>query len=118
MLWKLPENNKSGDTNLKDEVVGGSKLKRVDFLGAFSLVGTIMTCLLALDQGTKGLAWYYLVPICIMFVLFASMFIIVEKRFAKEPVLPLDLISKRDVYTPYLIIGLQAAGQFGVSNIK
>lgn len=95
-----------------------SKLGRVDFLGAFALVGTILTCLLLLDQGTKSASWRVLGPLAAGFVASVTLFTVAESRIAKEPILPLDLISKRDVFTPYLIVGCQAAGQFGVGRLR
>lgn len=91
------------------------KLARVDFPGALTLVGTILTCLLALDMSAKGASTYLTVSIASAFAGFLVGFILIEKYYAKEPILPLGLISKRNVLTSYLIIGFQAAGQFGVS---
>jgi len=102
---------------MDEEGIKKSKLARVDFLGAFALVGLVLSCLLTLDQGTKGVTWRVVLPLGVAFVLFSAMFIIIEKSYAKEPVLPLDLISKRDVYLPYLIIACQAGGQFGVRKV-
>lgn len=116
VLWKLPEHSNSSSPKPVSQEDGKpvSKLARVDFLGALSLIGTVVTCLLSLDRGTKGASWQLLVPLVAAFAVFSATFIIVEKRFAREPILPLELLSNRDVFTPYLIIGLQAAGQFGV----
>ncbi|OQV04216.1 hypothetical protein CLAIMM_09132 [Cladophialophora immunda] len=118
VLWRLPEHNQPDSTENsaegEEESKAGSKLARIDFLGAFALMGTVLTCLLSLDQGTKGMSWHYLVPLVCAFVVFATTFIVVEKSYAKEPILPLQLISKRDVFTPYLIVSCQSAGQFGL----
>lgn len=93
-------------------------MARVDFAGAAALVSTVLTGLLCLDQAAKG-ASNYLATGCLAaaFVACSLVFYIVESYWAKEPILPLDLVLKRDVLTSYLIICLQAAGQFGVGEI-
>lgn len=116
VLLRLPESNSAHAKAFKieEENSRSSKLSRVDFRGAIALAGTIVTGMLALSQGTRGLAWCFLVPLIAGFIIFGSAFILIEKHYAKEPILPLELISKRDVLTSYLIILSQAAGQFGV----
>lgn len=119
VLWKLPEHERPEPVTMAgSENRPASKLGRVDFLGAFALVGTILTCLLLLDQGTKSASWRVLGPLAAGFVASVTLFTVAESRIAKEPILPLDLISKRDVFTPYLIVGCQAAGQFGVGRLR
>ncbi|KIW98607.1 uncharacterized protein Z519_00268 [Cladophialophora bantiana CBS 173.52] len=64
-----------------------------------------------LPWGYPGIIWYpWLAP----FSSSQTTFVVVEKCFVKEPILPLQLMSKRDVFTPYLIIGCQSGGQFGL----
>ncbi|KAI8663416.1 MFS domain-containing protein [Fusarium keratoplasticum] len=114
VLWKLPEPK---ETTLEDDAEpqpAESKISRVDFAGAAMLVGTVLTGLLSLDFCTKhglGVAVYCLVG---AFVLSLSLFCTIEKYYAKEPILPLELIFKREVLTSYSIVCFQAAGQFGL----
>lgn len=80
------------------------------------LVATVLTGLLSLDFCTKrglGLAAYCLGG---SFVLSLSLFCVIEKYYAKEPILPLELVFKREVLTSYSIVCFQAAGQFGVCS--
>jgi glucose uptake protein GlcU len=98
------------------QTVKSSKLYRADFVGAVALVGTILFGSLSLDSTAKGNEARQLIGLYIGFIVFAASFILVEHKYAKEPILPLGLISRRDVLTSYVIIGLQAAGQFGVSR--
>lgn len=123
VLWKLPnppqkkldqDDASPADAQLKKS----SAISRVDFLGAAALVSMVLTGLLCLDQATKSSANHVsTVGFALGFVASSSVFYLVESRWAKEPILPLDLILKRDVLTSYSIICLQAAGQFGVSQI-
>lgn len=117
MLWKLPEPKETTvDEGDEQANSAGSKISRVDFAGAAMLVATVLTGLLSLDFCTKhglGLAVYSLVG---GFVLSLSLFCVIEKYYAKEPILPLELIFKREVLTSYSIVCFQAAGQFGVGS--
>jgi hypothetical protein len=112
LFWILPEPSKDDTKN--DEA---SKLSRVDFAGAFALVGAVLTGSLALDLASKGVPMFYSITMILAFLLFVASFIAVEKYYAKEPVMPLGLISRRDVLTSCSIVALQAAGQFGVSSL-
>ncbi|KAK7211954.1 hypothetical protein V2G26_019132 [Clonostachys chloroleuca] len=119
VLWKLPE-PKRADGKLP--TIDGNesqrtKLSRVDFAGTFTLIGTVLTGLLALDFFTKGGPRLLVTGLSIAFPVFVAAFTVVEKHYAKEPILPLQLIGKRDVLTSYTIIGFQSAGQFGVSPV-
>ncbi|RMJ17737.1 hypothetical protein CDV36_002563 [Fusarium kuroshium] len=114
VLWKLPEPKETVPEEDSDSQPTGSKISRVDFAGAAMLIGTVLTGLLSLDFSTKhglGLVFYCLIG---SFVLSLSLFCIIEKHYAKEPILPLELVFKREVLTSYSIVCFQAAGQFGL----
>ncbi|KAL2678794.1 hypothetical protein Neosp_009545 [[Neocosmospora] mangrovei] len=114
VLWKLPEPKEAVSEEDADSQLTGSKISRVDFAGAATLVATVLTGLLSLDFCTKhdlGLVVYSLVG---AFVLSLSLFCAIEKYYAKEPILPLELVFKREVLTSYSIVCFQAAGQFGL----
>ncbi|KPM35909.1 hypothetical protein AK830_g10653 [Neonectria ditissima] len=114
VLWKLPEPKHDRSKDIQASDSADSNLARVDFAGAITLVGTVLTGLLSLDLATKGSPILVTVPLIGAFVAFLLLFVLVEKYLAKEPILPLDLISKRDVLTSYSIVGFQSAGQFGL----
>ncbi|KAH8660573.1 major facilitator superfamily domain-containing protein [Xylariales sp. PMI_506] len=115
VLWKLPE---PGHAKVPgpgpDSQESRSAISRVDFAGAFALVGTVLTGLLCLDQATKGGSTFIVACLGSMFGIFLLSFYLVETYGAKEPILPLSLVFKRDVLTSYLIVCFQAAGQFGL----
>lgn len=95
----------------KDEDFHG-KLKRVDFAGAASLAVLVCSFMLTLDFLPKGFAWYYVLIPGLVSLFAAVVFYIIERRFAQEPILPIELITKRDALTPYLLAGFQNAAQF------
>lgn len=115
VLWKLPEPKHTYSTEAEDETKTASKLARVDFAGAITLVGAVFTGLLSLDLATKQRLTPLPLSLAVLFVVFLVSFVLAERSYAKEPILPLDLVSRRDVLTSYLIVGFQSAGQFGVS---
>lgn len=76
-----------------------SKLSRVDFLGAFSLVTTLVLLLLGLNSGGNIVPWnhplvYVSLPLSGVSLL---AFIYVEARIAKEPIIPVKLLLDRTV---------------------
>jgi predicted MFS family arabinose efflux permease len=111
VLWKLPEPSPSPPSNEGEKE---SAFSRIDFAGSASLVATIVVGMLALDLATKGCPIYIGTIMGFAFLLLLCVFYLVEKKHAKEPILPLDLVGRRDVLSAYLNIALQAAGQFGL----
>ena len=76
-----------------------SSLSRVDFLGSFTLVSSLVLLLLGLTTGGNIVPWTHplaTVSIPLSAVLFGC-FIVVEQKIAREPILPLHLLSDRTV---------------------
>lgn len=79
------------------------KLKRVDFLGAFSLVFAVFSLLIGLDRGSN-VAWSDTIAIvcsCVSIPLFAF-FIFVETKVASHPFAPVHIIFERSLLPSYL----------------
>lgn len=79
------------------------KLKRVDFLGAFSLVFAVFSLLIGLDRGSN-VAWSDTIAIvcsCVSIPLFAF-FIFVETKVASHPFAPGHIIFERSLLPSYL----------------
>lgn len=76
-----------------------SKLSRVDFLGAFTLVVTLVLLLLGLNSGGNIVPWSHpLVLVSLPLSVFSLLaFIYVEARIASEPVIPVKLLLNRTV---------------------
>lgn len=80
-----------------------TKLKRVDFLGAFVLVCAVFTLLLGLDRGSNY-SWKAPVTIaslCLSFPLF-FLFILVELKIAAEPFAPGRIVFEKSLFACYL----------------
>jgi MFS family permease len=76
-----------------------SKLSRVDFLGATTLVITLVLLLLGLNSGGNVVPWTHplvLISLPLSF-LFLVAFIYIEARVASEPVIPVKLLLNRTV---------------------
>ncbi|CAJ2504949.1 Uu.00g123430.m01.CDS01 [Anthostomella pinea] len=118
VLWKLP-----GSTG-KDSAEGAggeqsmrSKASRVDLWGVITLPSMLAALFVSLDRGGKLYAWYYTLPIALLALVLAAAFYYVEKVVAEEPILPMELLAKRDVAIPYAIVAFQTGAQFIASTI-
>ena len=112
LMWRVPahtENTQESEQNLPLL----QKVKRIDTAGAVALAATISSFLLTLDFVAKEYPWYIILAVAVVCVVFGSVFYAVERWWAKEPILPIKLITKRAAFTSYLIAGVQTAAQFG-----
>lgn len=76
-----------------------AKLKRVDFLGALTLVASLVFLLLGLNSGGNVVPWnhplvYVSLPLSLIFLI---LFIFVEDRIADEPIIPVRLLLNQTV---------------------
>lgn len=79
-----------------------SKLRRVDFLGAVTLIGAVFGALFGLDRGSN-VAWNIpvsYIPLAISAALFV-VFGIIEVYIAAEPFAPRDIIADRALLSCY-----------------
>jgi MFS family permease len=76
-----------------------SRLKRVDFLGAFLLVVTLVLLLLGLNSGGNVVPWTHPLVLTTLPLSAASflLFIYVEDKVAGEPIIPVRLLLHRTV---------------------
>ncbi|KAJ2501203.1 hypothetical protein GGH96_002124 [Coemansia sp. RSA 1972] len=75
-----------------------SKLKRIDFIGIFAIVAGIVLLELALTWGGQDHPWKsaaVIVPL-ILGILILGVFVLIEWKIAKEPVMPLRLFKRRN----------------------
>ena len=75
------------------------KIKRVDFLGAFTLVASLVLLLLGLNSGGNIVPWnhplvYVSLPLSLVILL---VFVYVEDRVADEPIIPVRLLMNQSV---------------------
>lgn len=80
-----------------------TKLKRVDFLGAFVLVCAVLTLLLGLDRGSNY-SWkapVTIISLCLSFPLFI-LFTLVELKIAAEPFAPGRIVFEKSLFACYL----------------
>lgn len=76
-----------------------SRIKRVDFLGALTLSASLILLLLGLNSGGNIVPWTH--PLVLaslpLSAVFLILFILVESRYASEPVIPVRLLLHRTV---------------------
>ena len=92
-----------------------TKFRRIDFLGAFVLIGAVFTMLLGFDTGSN-MSWSSTVTIaslCISFPLFV-LFLLVEFSFAAEPFAPRRIVFERSLIACYLCNFFSFAGWMSI----
>jgi hypothetical protein len=112
--WRLEEPHQT--TELKQSI--RTKLKRIDFVGAFFMSAAILACITAFDLGSKKTNTPVLVSLIAVGVTAGVFFVLTEKFWAKEPIFPLELLGKDAVITSYTIIFIQTGIQVAVSITK
>ncbi|KAJ5168588.1 uncharacterized protein N7482_004182 [Penicillium canariense] len=102
--------------NIPVKVTDKSRIKRVDFLGAITLVLTLVTLLLGLNTGGNQVPWTH--PIVLVSLplsaMFLGLFIYVEARVATEPVIPVKLLLDRTVASACLTNWFTTMAIFGL----
>ncbi|KAI0044796.1 MFS general substrate transporter [Auriscalpium vulgare] len=80
-----------------------SRLRRVDFGGAFCLVFTVLTLLVGLDRG-GNISWNDVMTQSALaaFGVFFVAFIVVETRLAREPFAPTRIVANSNLLASYL----------------
>jgi MFS family permease len=109
IAFTLPSytNNESEDGTQR------SKFARIDFLGAACMALSILGLLLPLEIGGDRVAWSS-PTIIILFggaTLFGIIFLYIEARIAKEPMVPVHLLQHRDVVASGFVMLFQCAAQ-------
>ena len=115
--WSRGE-EKRGDSPQNSEQEGLlEKLRRIDFLGAITIILLTLSFLLALEIGSKTMVWVspLTISLLVSFPVLACAFICIEKYWAREPVFPVHLMRHRDIVTTYPVGVFQSIAQMGVS---
>ncbi|GAC1326639.1 MAG: multidrug efflux MFS transporter MdtP [Chloroflexota bacterium] len=88
--------------------------RRIDYLGALTLILGVVPLLLALSWGGTEYAWgsIQIIGLFVFSIVMLGAFLLVEQR-AAEPIIPLSLFGNRVVATSVLALMLMAIGMFG-----
>ncbi|KAI6342627.1 hypothetical protein MCOR25_011170 [Pyricularia grisea] len=103
--------------NGKAPKVTGRGLARIDFLGAIFLALTILCLLFPIQMGgSKNFPWSHpaISGLAVATLLLGGLFVLVEEKWAVEPILPMELLRQREVLLLYLVAGAQCAAQLGL----
>ncbi|CAD6590386.1 MAG: hypothetical protein ASARMPREDX12_004283 [Alectoria sarmentosa] len=94
----------------------GTKLERIDVLGALALVATMVLMLLGLSSAGNTVAWTH--PLVLtslpLAAVFLFIFVLVEVRYAAEPIIPLRLFANRTVAAVCLTHFFSSMARFGL----
>jgi MFS family permease len=93
-----------------------SNLARIDFLGALFMALTILSFLFPLEIGGNRLPWHHPLVLGLLggACLFAALFVLIEDKWAREPVIPLLLFRKKDIVLSMVVMACQIGAQTGV----
>lgn len=118
VLWRLPEAVHPAREPVEGDKTANlrAQLARIDIFGALLLPSMLVSFFVALDFIGKSYSWFYTAPLGVLTLLLAILFVWVEKCYAKEPILPIELVTRRDVLTANAIVALQLGAQFIVSG--
>ena len=97
-----------------------NKLRRIDFLGATTIIIATVCFLLALQFGSKDMSWASaraIVPFAAS-IMFGAGFVAIEKYWATEPVFPIRLMIHRDIITTYPVTCLQTVAQVSLEVLR
>jgi hypothetical protein len=92
------------------------KLKKIDFLGALTLITAVFALLLGLDRGSN-VTWsdtLAIVCCCISIPIFA-IFVFIEMKVASHPFAPGHIIFERSLFASYLVNFLGVGGYMGLT---
>ncbi|KAF6225097.1 hypothetical protein HO133_010293 [Letharia lupina] len=94
-----------------------SALKRVDYLGSFTLTCALVLFLLGLNTGGNVLAWTH--PLVLtalpLSIVFLSIFVYVEENRALEPIIPIRILLNRTVASACLSYWFVFMAYFGLT---
>jgi MFS family permease len=120
LIWrtmKLPGPKPDEDSRKGEQDDTHPQVNRIDFLGALSLGFANTFLLLFLDRMQSSFeVWKdtFARATAGACITFAMTFVLVEAYWAREPILPLRLILRRNVLSSYLIQFFQTAAQMAV----
>lgn len=93
-----------------------ARWRRIDWLGAFTLILTLILLLLGLNSGGNVVPWTH--PLVLttlpLSAVFFSIFIYVESSYAEEPVIPVRLLLNRTVLSACLTNWFATMANFGL----
>ncbi|QKX53239.1 uncharacterized protein TRUGW13939_00315 [Talaromyces rugulosus] len=89
-----------------------ARFARIDWAGSLFMVVAIVSLLLPLEMAGLRLEW--LLGCLIVSSVATSLFVVIELRWAKEPIFPIRLLSSRTVVFSYLITFFQTSAQLGM----
>ncbi|MCJ1479837.1 hypothetical protein MMC13_008523 [Lambiella insularis] len=93
-----------------------AKWKRIDWLGACTLISTLVLLLLGLNSGGNVVPWTHPLVLTTLPLSFISLliFVYVESCYAEEPVIPVRLLLRRTVLSACLTNWFTTMACFGI----
>ncbi|KAF2661455.1 MFS general substrate transporter [Lophiostoma macrostomum CBS 122681] len=92
------------------------KFVRIDFLGSFLMTLAILAILVPLEIAGTKIPWSHplIIGLLVSGVVLGGSFLASQAYIAREPILPIELLKKRDVLASIIIMFCQASAQIGL----
>ncbi|KAF9580134.1 hypothetical protein BGW38_003342 [Lunasporangiospora selenospora] len=92
------------------------KIKRVDFVGSIFLLGAVMMILLSLSWGGAQYEWSSATVLGLLIGGFAvaGVFVLIEWKVPKEPIVPIHLYKIRNLWSTYGSVFFSGMAFFGI----
>jgi predicted MFS family arabinose efflux permease len=113
ILWKLPTKIAKSSEPEDDETFK-AKLARVDVVGASVLITAIVTFIFAFELINTDVPISYPIALGVACSMSLVLFYFIERRWAKEPIIHVELFTEWKSLSAYVLVGLQGAAQFAV----
>ncbi|CAO2650235.1 Nn.00g015270.m01.CDS01 [Neocucurbitaria sp. VM-36] len=99
-----------------DDRPQGSRLARIDFIGATMMTLSILGLLIPLEIGGDRVPWTSSTILILITAsaVFGALFLATEAWVAKEPILPISLLRQRGVVVSSFVMVFQSAAQIGL----
>ncbi|KAF4458698.1 multidrug resistance [Fusarium albosuccineum] len=106
-------------TSRNQEGAVRERLARIDVLGALLLGSAVLALMMPLEVGGQKIYWGHplIFSLIALGVSLTLAFVLVESRWAKEPIFPLRLLRNKEVTKSYLIVAAQSGAQLGMMYI-
>jgi MFS family permease len=119
LVWLiLPRKASTPGEGQEPKLSALEQVAQIDFLGAITLGLLITSTLIPLELGGVVLPWSH--PLIMLFfgltIALLVVFIVIEKHWAKDPILPLEIFANTPLVLCYGITLLQVAAMVGVCH--
>ncbi|KAJ5833281.1 hypothetical protein N7474_001592 [Penicillium riverlandense] len=112
----VPSTSTNKDADSTEYSTALARFSRIDWAGALCMVVAIVSLLLPLEMAGPRLPWThpFILGCLVLSAVTIYLFVVVELRWATEPIFPLRVLRSRTIVLAYLITFFQTSAQLGM----